>query len=166
MINKQELNIRLKMLNEELDSKITLYIAGGLALVLNNITTRTTHDIDVFKTGNKTVEETLMKYDINYEISNVVNNTSFKKFAIKQEFDLSNITVYSLSNDYLFVLKCLAFISPNRNNEKKKIDLDDIKLLSKKLGNISHINIAKLIAVNSLTDGELNELIKEIKKWV
>ena len=170
MINKNEFENRMSMLNTELmieNKKITLYIAGGMALILTGVNSRTTTDIDAFKSTNKEIEALMDKYDINFEISKVVKNKSFLKHSsLAENFNFSNIELYILSPTYLFVLKCLALISPVRELAKKKIDAQDVEKI---IGYIVVSEIDKIIediSKNSLNDEEKKYLKEEVEKWI
>lgn len=171
MINKNGFIDRLNALDLELGAiniKIKLYVAGGMALSVLGIIERSTEDIDAFKTTNKKIEKILNEYDINFEVSNIVKDNSFKKFSsTPPEFDIfENIELYIVDSTYLFVLKCLAIISPNRSESKKNVDLDDIKNM---IDHIDKNDIEKIInslALKSLNEYEVKYLKEEVNKWL
>lgn len=76
---KDDLMERLKRLDEDVDlmfdgnKRFSMVIVGGCALILLNVISRATSDIDVFDASSEIVD-LLEKYDINTRVESFINN--------------------------------------------------------------------------------------------
>lgn len=168
MENRDEVIKRFEELDDELvllGESITIYVVGGSAIMLNRVYDRPTVDIDAFYDGNEKLDKLLNKFDINREIRIGYKKNCHEKYSVRLELPFTNLTVYVVINDYLFVMKMVAIISPNRLEQRKFVDKQDVLNMLPTINFKQAYEIANLLIKEELDSVSGEYLIKEMKEW-
>lgn len=156
---------RLDMDLLKLNEFITLYIVGGSAIILNSVHNRKTQDIDAFYETSEKIDKLLNGYDINCQVKMGYKKNCHIKYSKRLEVPFFNIVIYVVVNEYLFVMKMMAIISPTRRDDRKLIDKKDVHAMLPTLDFKLVHEIAALLIKEEFSEIESEYLIKEMKEW-